>query len=133
MGQSFVKGAAILGAAAFISKLLGVFYRIPYQNMTGDEGLYIYQQVYPLYSTLLVLATAGFPIAVSKLVSERLALGDTYGAKRVFRLSSTVLTATGVFFFCILFFGAEIIAEWMGNPDMLTLPIFFGKACRSRS
>ncbi len=83
MGQSFVKGAAILGAAAFISKLLGVFYRIPYQNMTGDEGLYIYQQVYPLYSTLLVLATAGFPIAVSKLVSERLALGDTYGAKRV--------------------------------------------------
>ena len=123
MGQSFVKGAAILGAAAFISKLLGVFYRIPYQNMTGDEGLYIYQQVYPLYSTLLVLATAGFPIAVSKLVSERLALGDTYGAKRVFRLSSTVLTATGVFFFCILFFGAEIIAEWMGNPDMLTLPI----------
>lgn len=123
MGQSFVKGAAILGAAAFISKLLGVFYRIPYQNMTGDEGLYIYQQVYPLYSTLLVLATAGFPIAVSKLVSERLALGDTYGAKRVFRLSSTVLTATGVFFFCVLFFGAEIIAEWMGNPDMLTLPI----------
>ena len=60
---------------------------------------------------------------MSKLVSERLALGDTYGAKRVFRLSSTVLTATGVFFFCILFFGAEIIAEWMGNPDMLTLPI----------
>lgn len=123
MGQSFVKGAAILGAAAFISKLLGVFYRIPYQNMTGDEGLYIYQQVYPLYSTLLVLATAGFPIAVSKLVSERLALGDTYGAKRVFRLSSTVLTATGVFFFCVLFFGAETIAAWMGNPDMLTLPI----------
>lgn len=123
MGQSFVKGAAILGAAAFISKLLGVFYRIPYQNMTGDEGLYIYQQVYPLYSTLLVLATAGFPIAVSKLVSERLALGDTYGAKRVFRLSSTVLTATGVFFFCVLFFGAETIAAWMGNPEMLTLPI----------
>ena len=60
---------------------------------------------------------------MSKLVSERLALGDTYGAKRVFRLSSTVLTATGVFFFCVLFFGAETIAAWMGNPEMLTLPI----------
>lgn len=123
MGQSFVKGAAILGAAALISKLLGVFYRIPYQNMTGDEGLFIYQQVYPVYSTLLVLATAGFPIAVSKLVSERLALGDTYGAKRVFRVSSLVLSATGVCFFCMLFFGAGTIATWMGSPEMLTLPI----------
>lgn len=123
MGQSFVKGAAILGAAALISKLLGVFYRIPYQNMTGDEGLFIYQQVYPLYSTLLVLATAGLPIAVSKLVSERLALGDTYGAKRVFRISSLILSATGGLFFCVLFFGAPVIAEWMGSTELLTLPI----------
>lgn len=123
MGQSFVKGAAILGAAALVSKLLGVFSRIPYQNMTGDEGLFIYQQVYPLYTTLLVLATAGFPIAVSKLVSERLALGDAAGAKRLFRVSSFVLTVTGVFFFCVLFLGAPAIAKWMGSPERLTLPI----------
>lgn len=123
MGQSFVKGAAMLGVAALISKLLGVFSRIPYQNLTGDEGLYIYQQVYPLYTTLLVLATAGFPIAVSKLVSERLALGDAIGAKRVYHVSAAVLSATGAFFFCLLFFGASSIAFWMGNPEKLTLPI----------
>lgn len=123
MGQSFVKGAALLGAAAFISKLLGLFSRIPYQNLTGDEGLFIYQQVYPLYTTLLVLATAGFPIAVSKLVSERLALGDPNGAKRVYRVSAVVLCVTGVVFFCLLFFGARSIATWMGSPEKLTLPI----------
>src|SRR5690625_5295990 len=123
MSQSFVKGAALLGAAAFISKLLGLFSRIPYQNMTGDEGLFIYQQVYPLYTTLLVLATAGFPIAVSKLVSEHLALGDTIGAKRVYHVSAVVLSITGFIFFCFLFFGAHQIALWMGNPEKLTLPI----------
>ena len=47
----FVKGAAILGVAGLVSKLLGAVYRIPYQNIAGDIGLYVYMQVYPLYTT----------------------------------------------------------------------------------
>ena len=53
-GVSFIKGAAILGAGALISKLLGALYRIPYQNITGDLGYYVYTQVYPLYRALLI-------------------------------------------------------------------------------
>lgn len=121
--QSFVKGAAILGLAALLSKILGAAYRIPYQNITGNEGMYVYQQVYPLYSALLILATAGFPTAVSKLVSERLAEGDTDGAKRVFRVASVTLFVTGCLFFILLFFGAGQVAEWMGSRQLLTLPI----------
>ncbi len=121
--QSFVKGAAILGLAALLSKLLGAAYRIPYQNITGNEGMYVYQQVYPLYSALLILATAGFPTAVSKLVSERLAEGDADGAKKVFRLASVTLFVTGCLLFALLFFGAGQVAEWMGSRQLLTLPI----------
>lgn len=121
--QSFVQGAAILGAAAFFTKLLGAVYRVPYQNITGNEGMFVYQQVYPLYSTLLILATAGFPLAISKLVSERLAEGDEAGARRVFMVSSVTLTLTGFLFFLLLFAGAPWIAGWMGNRDWLTLPI----------
>ncbi|PTM54813.1 putative polysaccharide biosynthesis protein [Desmospora activa] len=121
--QSFIKGAAILGLAAFFTKLLGAVYRIPYQNITGNEGMFVYQQVYPLYSTLLILATAGFPIAISKLVSERLAQGDTVGAKRIFRVTATLLSVTGCLFFLLLFLTAPIIATWMGSREMLTLPI----------
>jgi polysaccharide transporter, PST family len=120
---SFVKGAAILSLAALCSKILGVVYRIPYQNMTGNEGMYVYQQVYPLYSTLLILATAGFPIAISKLVAEKVAAGDAGGAKRVFQVSSLFLLGTGCLFFLLLYFGAEQIAVWMGNRSLLTLPI----------
>jgi PST family polysaccharide transporter len=121
--QTFVQGAAILGAAAFFTKLLGAVYRVPYQNITGNEGMFVYQQVYPLYSTLLILATAGFPLAISKLVSERLAEGDEAGARRVFIVSSVTLTLTGFLFFLLLYAGAPWIAGWMGNREWLTLPI----------
>lgn len=117
-----LQGTAILATAALLSKLLGVVYRIPYQNITGNMGFYVYQQVYPLYSLLLILATAGFPIAVSKLVSERIALGDPLGAKRVFKVSVIILSFTGVFFFLILYASAPVIALWM-EDDRLVLPL----------
>ncbi|UFJ40544.1 polysaccharide biosynthesis protein [Brevibacillus humidisoli] len=118
----FVKGAAILGIAGLISKLLGAVYRIPYQNITGDIGLYVYMQVYPLYSTLLILATAGFPIAISKIVSERLALGDVLGARKTFRVASMVLAGLGLLFFLLLYAGAPWISRVMGD-EQLTLPL----------
>lgn len=121
--QSFMKGAAILAAAAFITKLLGAVYKIPYQNITGNEGMFVYQQVYPLYSTLLTVATAGFPIAVSKLVSERLARGDEEGARRVFHVTSVILTFSGFVLFFLLYLGAPVVAGWMGSRELLTLPI----------
>ena len=118
----FVKGAAILGIAGLISKLLGAVYRIPYQNITGDIGLYVYMQVYPLYTTLLILATAGFPLAISKIVSERLALGDVLGARKTFRVASMVLAALGVLFFLLLYVGAPLVSRIMGD-EQLTLPL----------
>ncbi|WP_025028159.1 putative polysaccharide biosynthesis protein [Caldalkalibacillus mannanilyticus] len=117
-----LRGTAILAIAALLSKVLGVIYRIPYQNITGNMGFYVYQQVYPIYSLLLILATAGFPLAVSKLVAERIALGDVYGAKRVFKASAFVLTLTGILFFFLLFFSAPLIAYWM-EDEQLILPI----------
>jgi len=91
--------------------------------MTGSIGFYIYNQVYPLYTILLVLSTAGFPTAISKLVSERLVHGDRAGARRVYRVAALILTVTGGFFFFCLFFGAPVIAAWMGGGDELVLPI----------
>lgn len=49
------KGAAILTAAALAAKLLSALYRVPYQNMVGDIGFYIYQQVYPIYGIVVAL------------------------------------------------------------------------------
>ncbi|SHF07012.1 polysaccharide transporter, PST family [Seinonella peptonophila] len=121
--KSFIKGIAILTIAGFISKLLGAVYRVPYQNMTGDIGIYVYQQVYPIYSLFLILATAGVPVAISKLVSERATLGDTVSVKRIIKISSRMLFVIGLLAFILLFFGADVLATWMGNRTMLTAPI----------
>lgn len=123
MKKSFIRGAAILTIAGFITKVLGAVYRVPYQNLTGDEGIYVYQQVYPLYSLFVIISTAGFPVAISKMVSARVAQGDGGGAKNILRFSLVFLFSLGLLSFLVLFFSAPFLAEWMGNRSMLTQPI----------
>lgn len=65
-----LKGALILTIAGMLSKILSALYRIPLQNLTGDFGYYVYQQIYPFIGMLMMLSLYGFPAAVSKLTSE---------------------------------------------------------------
>lgn len=69
--NSFLKGAFILTLAGLISKVISAGYRIPLQNLTGDIGFYIYQQVYPILGVALLLGLYGFPAAISVLVAEK--------------------------------------------------------------
>ncbi len=88
--KNFLKGAAILGIAGVIVKILGAFYRIPLSNIIKTEGMGYYQTAYPLYVLLLTLSTAGFPVAIAKLVSEKQALGDYRGAHKIFKVAFLV-------------------------------------------
>ncbi|SEC37749.1 polysaccharide biosynthesis protein [Paenibacillus sp. GP183] len=112
-----LKGAAVLAAAAVISKLLGTLQKIPLQNIAGDGAFGIYNAVYPVYLFILFLATAGFPITISKFVSERVALGDFKGVERIVKVSTLLLMGTGLLFFFALYLGAEQIAGWIGIAD----------------
>lgn len=109
-----LKGAAVLGAAAVLSKLLGTLQKIPLQNVAGDAAFGIYNAVYPLYILILFAATAGFPVAVSKFVAESVIHGDHLEAKRIARISGAVLLASGIVLFVLLYFGASEIAGWIG-------------------
>jgi stage V sporulation protein B len=115
--DSFLKGAFILGLAGIIVKIIGAFFRIPLGNLIGAEGMGYYQAAYPVYTLFLTLATAGFPTALAKLVSEKNAIGDYKGAHKIFKVSYTVLAITGFIAFCIFFFGADfIVNDIMKNP-----------------
>ncbi len=116
-GTRLIRGVAILGLAAAISKLLGTLQKIPLQNLAGDEAYGIYSAVYPFYVLVLFLATAGLPAAVSKLVSEQAALGNWREARRIYRLSSYLLTGTGIAAFLFLYAGAGLIASWIGSAQ----------------
>jgi len=115
----WVKGAAVLGVAAVISKLLGTLQKIPLQNIAGDEAYGIYTAVYPFYILILFLATAGFPIAVSTFVAECMVKGNIIAARQVLKTAIILLTISGILGFNLLFFGAGIIAGWIGNAETI--------------
>jgi O-antigen/teichoic acid export membrane protein len=118
--NKLLKGAALLGGAAVLSKLLGTLQKIPLQNVAGDVAFGIYNAVYPLYILILFAATAGFPVAVSKFVAERVMEGDHPGAKRIVVVSSALLMSAGLLLFLLLYFGAETIAGWIGITQTAT-------------
>jgi stage V sporulation protein B len=114
--NSFIKGAFILGIAAIIAKILGAAFKIPLGNLIADTGMGYYNSAYPIYSALLVVSTAGLPAAIAKMVSERVALGDRYGAHRIFKVSFSVLFVIGLITSMALFIGAEPISNLVKNP-----------------
>ena len=107
---SLVKGTAVLAAAGLFVKFLGAFFRIPLANMIGAAGMASYAPAYSLYNFLLVFSTAGIPVAVSKMVSERQADGRCREAAQVFHLSRMLMFMTGITGFGIVFLYAEEIA-----------------------
>ncbi|PWA12130.1 hypothetical protein DCC39_07740 [Pueribacillus theae] len=119
-GKRLLDGAVLLTFAALISKVLSIGYRIPYQNITGDIGYYIYQQVYPFYGIAFILAMYGFPSVISKLVSERASKGDPAGARHVLAVAFWLLASLGILSFLILYFMAPVIARFVGDPQLVS-------------
>ncbi|MBB5325841.1 PST family polysaccharide transporter [Anoxybacillus tepidamans] len=115
------RGTAILAIAAFITKVLSAFYRIPYQNIVGDVGFYIYQQVYPIYGIVVALATYGYPVVISKLVAERIEEKDEQGITYILQVSLWFLIGIGLLCFSALYIGGAYIAEWMGDEKLTPL------------
>jgi PST family polysaccharide transporter len=69
--KEVVRGALLLTFAGLFSKVLSAIYRVPLQNLTGDLGFYLYQQVYPLIGIASILALYGYPVAIAKIVAIR--------------------------------------------------------------
>lgn len=106
-----MQGAAILGIAGLLVKIIGAIFRIPFANAVGPEGACYYDAAYPYYSFLLVISSSGLPTAISKQVSERVAVRDHRGAREVLHSSLILLTAIGVITSLMMFFGAGVFAK----------------------
>jgi O-antigen/teichoic acid export membrane protein len=119
--KAVFKGAFILTIAAIVTKILSAFYRIPFQNIVGDVGFYIYQQVYPFYGMAVVLSTTGFPVVISKLYAEQKERGDVIRSRVLLSASYLFLQIFGIICFFILYLGAEEIACWMNDLHLTIL------------
>ena len=113
----FIKGAAVLAAAGLFTKILGAVFRIPLTGLIGADGLSYYNVAYAVYSALVVMSTAGLPIAISRMVSEHIAKREFKYAHKIFQVSLAVMLIIGVACFIPVFFGADIIAAFVGNKE----------------
>ena len=117
--QSFLEGAFVLTIAGFINRLLGFFLRILLVKTIGDEGLGLFQMVYPFYMTLLLLSTSGFPMAISKLIPEKLSQDNTNEAFNLLKVTIIYVTIMGSLIGLFLFFSADFIAEHIYSDERI--------------
>lgn len=115
--SSFIKQAAILAVAGILVRVLGFLYRVPLTNMIGDEGNGIYSAGYYIYTFFLVMSSAGLPVAISKMVSEKISVGQFYAAHKIFKVSLVVAFSIGLVFSLAMYFGAEQLCNIIESPD----------------
>jgi stage V sporulation protein B len=109
--SNFLKGASILAGAGILSRLLGLFFKIPLYHLVGSYGVGIYGNVTNIYNLLLMISTIGLPVAISKMVSENIARHEYATAHRVFKISLVILMLMGGVSSLFLFFGADWIID----------------------
>ena len=73
--QNFLHGAALLAIATAVVKLIGALYKLPLNEVIGKAGYGYFMTAYDIYSVLLMISTAGLPVAMSRMISQASALG----------------------------------------------------------
>ncbi len=114
---TFLQGAFILTISTALVKIAGLLFTIPIANMLGGTGMGYFYTAYDIYNMLAVLASAGLPVAVSRMVSETLVGGNTDEADRIYKVSVRIFTVIGAVIAAIMFFGADLLAELLKNPN----------------
>ncbi len=109
--NTFVKGALIATLGVIFTKILGVLYVIPFHALIGEKGGALYGYAYTVYSIFISLASAGIPLAISKLVSEYQTLGYHNVKKRVFLLARKLALIFGMVCFLIMVIFAPLFAK----------------------
>ena len=111
--ESFMQGVLAIMFSQVLIKILGLAYKVYLTNKDGfgDAGNAIYNAGYQIYALLLTLSSIGVPGAISKLVSEKVAVGNYKGAHRIFKIALLTFAVVGFAGTAILFLGAEYISS----------------------
>ncbi|MEH7124149.1 polysaccharide biosynthesis protein [Bacillus sp. JJ1532] len=120
MSSKLLRGTFILTLGTIISKVLGLFYVIPFYHIVGDEGNALYTFAYIPYTIFISIATAGVPLAVSKFISKYNALEEYAVGRKLFKSGLLVMMGTGLIAFIALYLLAPLIAEISPHNESVT-------------
>ena len=115
--QNFLQGAALLAIATAIVKIIGAFYKLPLNMAIGAEGYSYFTTAYDIYSVMLLVSTAGLPVAVSRMVSQASTLGAYTRLRKIFRTALIMFAVLGGLTSVLMIFGAKPLANLMNQPD----------------
>ena len=107
----------MLGIANLIVKIIGAGFKIPLINLIHDTGMGYFNIAYQIYTFMFIIATAGFPIAISKMVAESMARNDERNAKRIFHTAFSFLALIGLLGTAILLVFGRQLADLLNMED----------------
>ncbi len=124
---NFLKQAGILAAAGLLSRVIGLLYRVPITRIIGKEGNGYYGSAYEIYAVILLISSYSIPMAVSKIIAERLALKEYRNADRIFKCSLIYVVIVGGLASIITFIFAKQFVDVEGAvlPLRIMAPTIF--------
>ncbi|MEH7886056.1 polysaccharide biosynthesis protein [Bacillus sp. JJ1609] len=111
MSSKLLRGTFILTLGTIISKVLGLFYVIPFYAIVKEHGTALYSFSYIPYTIFISIATAGVPLAVSKFIAKYNAMEEYAVGRKLFKSGLVVMLASGVISFLIMYMTAPFLAE----------------------
>lgn len=121
-----IRGTWVLTIASLFSELLSAVYRIPLQNIVGDRGYFIYQQVYPIYGIFSVLALTGLPVVLSKTFAQQ---ADPESKKKLLKWVFLILLGLAIIATAVIWMLSKSMARFMGDinlyPEIRTVSLAF--------
>lgn len=123
--QNIILGTLILTIATTIVRFVGFFFRIYLANVLGSEGIGLYQLILSFYMLMVTLATSGIRIAVSRLVSEELALNHYANAKKSLHQAIVLSLFTGLLAAFIMYYFANYIGINILNDKRTVLSLLY--------
>ena len=114
--SNFLVQGSILAAASIISRIIGLLYRLPMTDIIGDTGNNFYSCAFEVYNIMLIISSYSLPLAVSKLVSARIAKGERKAAYQILKGALVFASISGAIVALVVYFGAEYFTSMLQTP-----------------
>ena len=115
--QTFLHGAALLALATAIVKVIGALYKLPLKMVIGDEDYSYFSTAYDIYTVLLLVSTAGLPVAMSRMISQATSLGNGKQIQRVYNSARALFLGIGGVSTALMMLLCKPLANALEQPD----------------
>ena len=115
--QNFLQGTALLAMATAIVKVIGALYKIPLNAIIGEQGFGYFNTAYDIYNVLLMISTAGLPVAMSRMISQASSLGHYNQVRSIYQTARGIFLALGIAGSFLMTVLCRQLAEFQNQPD----------------